>query len=453
MERPILRTLNGEGTGAIASSVRHETPPYNVVATAQLDGATFWSRYERMSSQDGNHRDTNPCHHYQRWFTPAQGPWSIVYDYDALHWYEWNGFTPHGFSASTTFGSWDYPLQDNPGLYKGDGYTGEDFISPPSGYASLAAGGFDAIMPGIKADLSLLNSLYELKDLRSLPRTLRRIYDASDVIENLISGFGRKLTFKSLFRRLAKDTGDAHLQYAFGLAPLFADIRSAYMALLNCNKQLKNLLYNENKARTRRYRVDLYDQFPGSDVSHDITTMPPHRWWQDGVLQDPTGLEPIFSGMQIRRVVTTSLAQFNVTVFYKYQLSEYERAHARLLGLLDRLGVNLNPAVIWNALPWTFVVDWVMGISSWLSHATLRNIEPSVVILDASWSCRLVRRIQTFMVPNESAHSLGEIPQGILDEEQYIRAPLNRVTVESAIRSHGLNLNKVLLSSSLLATR
>jgi hypothetical protein len=51
---------------------------------------------------------------------------------------------------------------------------------------------------------------------------------------------------------------------------------------------------------------------------------------------------------------------------YKYALTELVPWLRRLFQLSQSLGVNLDAGIIWDAIPFSFVVDWFVNVSEWI---------------------------------------------------------------------------------------
>jgi hypothetical protein len=80
-----------------------------------------------------------------------------------------------------------------------------------------------------------------------------------------------------------------------------------------------------------------------------------------------------------------------------------------LLSHLDYLGINLNPAIIWNAIPWSFVVDWVAGVGPYLDQLRVENMAPQINIRRALWSVsrkRVITVSKGTRVSNPTYHTL-----------------------------------------------
>jgi hypothetical protein len=117
-----------------------------------------------------------------------------------------------------------------------------------------------------------------------------------------------------------------------------------------------------------------------------------------------------------------------------------------MAALLDVLGVNLNPQIIWNALPWSFVVDWVIRVNKWLDNFKVSNLEPTTYIHQYCWSSKVEREILL---------SIG-FP-GVLDVQRITESAYRRqVTVPDYVRIielSGLSLKEFSLAAALGLSR
>lgn len=159
-------------------------------------------------------------------------------------------------------------------------------------------------------------------------------------------------------------------------------------------------------------------------------------------------------GSDIRRVTTYQRARFGASVEYSYTLSTYQRENALLHGFLDALGVNFDPRIIWNAIPWSFAVDWVLGVNQWLRQFRTRLIEPQTVIYRFLWSIDIRRSVLCYFKTGTSAYYVGhgEQPMYLLTERAYKRVPCQPDIYSSLTRS-GINSHEFLLAASLAVTR
>jgi hypothetical protein len=319
-------------------------------------------------------------------------------------------------------------------LYEFNDVTKKVEILTPSELAPYVESALQALLPGIRPRLSLLNSIYELKDFKSLPRTLAKIKDlGSTLLKGRIWG-------QRTLRRLLHSSADGYLQSEFNLKPLLSDIAGLRSAIAGVRDEVQKLLENEGKVRRLHRRSTIY-RWPVSDSEHATHTAPVYYG------------EPY--GVTFRRVVGPSPISFVATIQYQYALEPWEREQALLRGFLDAVGVNLNPAIIWNAIPWSFVVDWVINIGQWLDQFKTRNIEPKTRIHSYVVSQKFRRTIDT-EYKLDATHQPSPDPSPVqmvnIVEEAYIRSNCNAHLIRWFTTS-GLNLHEFSLAAALLAGR
>lgn len=303
---------------------------------------------------------------------------------------------------------------------------GSSFIEP------LIQRSLDAMLPGIRAGLLSINSIIELKDFRSLPRLLQRF----DFFQAKLP-LWLKRSKKATLRELIRQGSETYLTYQFALKPLVSDICGLFDALTSFHQQVENLLRNAGKPHRSYYSCDVDDFFP---VEQDQT-----------VLYDRTYVR---GGINCRRIVSypDGKPRFRATTEYTYTLSEAQVANAQLYGLLDSLGVNLNPQIVWNAIPWSFAVDWVIGVNRWLGQYSRRLLEPRVNIHRYVWSCSARRKVECRMhfSPGESVSS--EVLVMRAEQDAYCRYLASPDWTRS-IAASGLNLKEFSFIAALIGAR
>jgi hypothetical protein len=151
-------------------------------------------------------------------------------------------------------------------------------------------------------------------------------------------------------------------------------------------------------------------------------------------------------------------ATFHAELKYSIYFLAYQRRYAEYLALLDALGVNLNPAIIWNALPWTFVIDWVINVSRWLDQWKVQNMEPIVLIHDALVSQRVVRTSYVNVTYHRDyPNSYNRLPKRRFNALKVTESAYRRQTglpyVNDAITASGLSLKEISLASALAIVR
>jgi len=256
------------------------------------------------------------------------------------------------------------------------GNTG--FIPAPAEINELISGSLQSLLPNIRPQLSTVNSTIELKDFKTVPGTIKNIL-------KLPRGVLRKgRNFKRIIDIL-RVAADVYLQLKFNIQPLLSDVNGIYRALAKTERRLNDLISRAGKLQTRHYMKSLNeyedsDEERGPRVALTYTTQ-----GSEGQFYSSTAVD--------QRVIVYSPSTFHAQIQYNYHYTDYQLEHARVLALLDAFGVNLNPAIIWNAIPWSFVVDWLVDVSRWLGTQRLGHMDPKTNIMQYLWSVKRSRTI------------------------------------------------------------
>lgn len=310
------------------------------------------------------------------------------------------------------------------------------FVPEPSNLGELVQRGLNTTLPLVKSELSSINSVIELKDFKTLPRT---VLNMSRLI---LKGRGRTL------RQLIGGAADGYLQMQFNIFPLLSDISAIRRALSRLERQINDLL---NRAGTPQQKHFTYawDEYPEiTEQSSDAYLVcPPFN----GVGYTPNQ----YTFGWLTRDVRYLSSVFHVEVEYNYNYTQYQREHAHLLGLLDAFGVNFNPSIIWNALRWSFVVDWVLGVNRFLDQFKVTNMEPQINIRQCLWSIKRTRDIYLWKHNAAQSPVVGFVPQKTqlpsVKEVSYRRQVF--MPGLSSIESSGLTAKEVSLAAALVISR
>jgi len=324
------------------------------------------------------------------------------------------------------------------------------FVPPPADLNNLKAHSMRVMLPIIKEELSLINSIYELKDFKHMARTLSNVKFWQDkfnlITKNkamiaLLARKNKALTLGFLLRQASNN----YLQWSFAIAPLISDIRSIYTALKRTERRLNDFITRSGRVQSKHFRF-VWTETPDL-FEVDEPNMGGFHWFYQ---LDPYVL------FRSNRTVRNEPTIFHAQVQYNYNYTEYQIAHARLLGMLDSLGVNLNPAIIWNAIPWTFIVDWVFGVSRWLEQFKEQNMAPLINIRRYLWSVKRSRRIFVMngidpIYASEGFPTYNRTSLPTVMESSYRRHV--GMPEASLIESSGLNLKEFSLGAALVIAR
>lgn len=262
---------------------------------------------------------------------------------------------------------------------------------------------------------------------------------------NVFALFGRRAgrTLRELTGAASASAADGYLQYAFNFRPLLSDIRGVFSALSRFERHINDLVTRSGRVQVRHYSTGLNEFTDWTDSSDLYITAPTFQL-------DPACL------YVMKRSAVHSVSKFHVQVEFNYNFTEYQREHARLLGLLDAFGVNLNPSIIWNAIPYSFLVDWVVGVSRFLDQFKIENMKPKINILRSLWSIK--RERTTTVTRGISGHiaypfvaDLSQRPCAQVHETAY-RRQVGTVS-EAQIQLSGLSSNEVSLGAALILSR
>lgn len=437
----------GRATGREDVRFRNDAhPPASGLIPLTFDSCT--THFEEMTpNSDGNRRSWKPFEHYS---CHADLPGSAnVYQYNSGSFYPddktyysalitdarvgyYGAYQGNGALVDGPFGDLGRPFVGVDQLYV---KRAEDngFVPAPLILEKLTKQALRSMLPSIKSELSSLNSLYELKDLPSLPRTLRGL-----------AKFAFSRSSRKTLRELLRAGSDAYLQAQFNVLPLLSDIASIFKAVSSYERRINDLLRRAGKLQSRHYAYS-FDEFPPSADDSSLRYL---------VSPFSTGPE-MGNAVYIHRDVGATHSQFHAQIEYNFNYTQYQVEHARLLGALDSLGVNINPAIIWNALPWTFVIDWVFGIGRWLDDHKIENMEPKINILRYLWSIKRTR--ETYLTRRHSRVGSWPCPLqntghvSTVYETAYRRSP--GLPSTSLIESSGLSLKEFSLGAALVFSR
>lgn len=182
---------------------------------------------------------------------------------------------------------------------------------------------------------------------------------------------------KSLFElwksnvSLAKNLAGARLNYSFGWKPTIGDVAAMLDAVRSFKDKLQHFRESLNSITNKDYLMSkVAANKTGS--SYNSTTHGRTDW-------------------------TGSLSgTVKVHLKFKYlEIPEMSNTELELRGLLDTLGFELNPRIIWDALPFTFVIDWFFGVGSWLQNFKIDTLELPISCLDASVSYKEVLKVES----------------------------------------------------------
>jgi hypothetical protein len=386
--------------------------------------------FEHMISDDSPTRKWKHCQHYKRVVTPGSGSTIISAALNSFE-YGTGSFTRPRVYAYNTFGPISAPFDGLNSMYNAQGVGG--FVPPPPSLDRWLSRAMSSMMPIIKPQLSLVNSIIELKDFHSLPGTI------SSVLKWLTFIRG----FKGTMRQFFQVGSDAYLQARFNILPTLSDISGIHAALTRSQAKLNRLTSEHGKRLVKHWSHSFQEEYAYADFS-------------DGPWNAVEGPPLPFATMDARmsRSVFSFPTEVHVMIDYSVMFSQYELENARILGLLDELGVNLNPNIIWNAIPFSFVIDWLFKVSKYLDQFKMSNLEPQINIHQGLWS---VKRKRTTALRVQTRSRQAGVPAGGTNlvasvfEESFRRDTF--MPTSSSLITSGLSADEFSLGAALIVPR
>jgi hypothetical protein len=250
------------------------------------------------------------------------------------------------------------------------------------------------MMPKVRSNTSLVNSLLELKDLKHTNPfpSVNRILKKHPFLHQLHSKKGRKEFKKQLVTRL----NNAGLNASFGIVPFVSDVVSVYDELTALSFKLAQLKKYADKPNVRHYRRVLPNPSGGAARSVWMyTTSGNTIAWPTGIISDCLsngGSRPNITLIKRCRWVTRPV--YHATLRYTYTLPKLDDSTAKVALALDALGVKLDPSIVWNAIPFTFLVDWVVDVGGFLGTFARDNYRIDVKIRDFTHSVKYHREAE-----------------------------------------------------------
>jgi len=267
-------------------------------------------------------------------------------------------------------------------------------VCPTYDESLLAQIGLAFMMPKVNSGVSLINSLLELKDLKHAnPNpSLKRVFKKHPWMSQLSTKKGKRKFKKELVTRL----NNAALNASFGIVPFVKDVVDVYDELASLAGRLATLKQNAEKHLVHHYKRE----FPAEDgrrasdrwvYTATDNTVP----WTSGLISDNLANGGLRTNIVLTRRCRWIIPPiYHATLRYSYVLPRLDDSTAYVALALDRLGVRLDPSIVWNAIPFSFLVDWVVDVGGYLGSLARDNYQIEVKIRDYVHSVKYSREAE-----------------------------------------------------------
>jgi hypothetical protein len=199
---------------------------------------------------------------------------------------------------------------------------------------------YDAMYPDLEGEIDLTNSILELTDVKEIWRLFGKI--------------------PKRIRDIPTSVANAHLTYAFGIRPLVSDLRNLYSTIANYSETIDNFMRKRNTIQKRHYREK-------TETS-----------------SSPTIIDS-YSKSGYTRTTTdewSSNIDWYATMVYTYDCPDLETYSDHLKVLRDMLGLRFTLAEAWEAIPFSFVVDWFFRVEDFLQQFKQPLFKVDLTVID-----------------------------------------------------------------------
>lgn len=278
--------------------------------------------------------------------------------------------------------------------------------------ASYYARHWDRCKPTMTTRANLFVFLYELRDIKRMFEIIPKRHLRSK------RGYG----FKD-WRSALEYANGQHLNYAFGWRPFLSDVKNFRKALSSWRDRLDRFIRNQDKDLSRRASTDVQVDDTSYHVSSD--------------------------NLYELKLVISAGCVYSSSFQFRYTVPNYGDTELVLRALADAFGLNPSLANIWAVIPFSFVVDWFVGVGKYLDRTTTTDwLEPDLVMLQAC-SSRWSKGTATHYVRLKPSGAW--VNSGTFNFEHYVRT--TESPAHTMIELGDLTADKIRLLASLGAQR
>lgn len=212
-------------------------------------------------------------------------------------------------------------------------------------------GFFANVQPDLTS-VSIPNFLFDIKEVTKLYKLWKyRSYEAPRYIRNV-----KRATKKDVVSAIPAK----YIGYKFGWKPTVADLSELIDGVLNLRAKIK--AFNDSIGGLIERHTSVKLDLPTSAT---------------GSIAWPSGNHSASYTATCTRVCAASIT------YAPQQIAAINSLDLTCRALLDSMGFELNPRIIWDAIPFSFVVDWFFGVGSFLDRFRVDTLELPIVLVDS----------------------------------------------------------------------
>jgi len=335
----------------------------------------------------------------------------------------------------------------NPGFTVIGGFG---MTSPTSSWltdAQWAAYDTDAMVsmiPSTSNGFSLINFIIELKDFRRLAQAfINRRGRIAEILGVSV--------LKDIMTHPTRSLSSMYLNYSFNWKPFVSDLMSIYKSLTQTRKRLQDIWDRQNTPQTRHFQryIDTtvgnvygaYSYSANTSMGWVQTAMPPYN-------------KPFTVNLYSRdRVRWTVPPVYHATMRFSYTCPGALGVLTEIDAYLDAFGVKLDASIIWNAIPFSFIIDWVIDVGSFLRRFSVNNLGLQVTVEDFCSSQRY-KTVTEREIGVRRSYAGTDVFSAWINVAQRINERYERrvgiPNLYSALKTSGLSTKEASLGAALL---
>lgn len=238
------------------------------------------------------------------------------------------------------------------------------------------------LQPRFESEIGMLNFVYELKDFRDIARYALKNLGSSQ-LANLLRTLRK--SFPEIASQPTKTAAELNLINQFAIKPLISDLCSIGQALMVLVSDAQQLYAESGSKFQKKHYSEVLNQPAPLTPGENNTTY--YNWME--------------YGNQTKDVFTATLRYQ-----YKYNVRDHLAAFTQYWGLRP------TAEVIWNMIPFSFLVDYTIKIGQSL-HAL--ELDPNTILTKYQYCESVKRSLMAGCVGREDPK--GKTHHFFLDEE------------------------------------
>lgn len=238
-------------------------------------------------------------------------------------------------------------------------------------------------------------------------------------------------------RQAVQEAGGEYLNIAFGYLPLLTAIRDTAKAVMTADEHIEQLLRDSGKNIRRSYTFPTERTITEEKLSTSSFPWPSltlYHWTNSGI-------QPVKHTSVERRVWFDGCYTYYMDPRVLTGLRGYAEK-ARLL-----YGLTINPSVVWNLLPWSWLIDWFAGVGPIMDN--LSTFTRDGLTLRYGYTMEHIRVTQTQSYPGLVTPG-GNMPKRstiTLQGERKLRREQSPFVI--GLQGTGLNLRQAAILTAL----